>query len=1122
MDELRNFIYLKGRNIGIMTNQKRDIIARHIKTHSERSAEDSAAVRTLDFFLRSKGKINTNFASNDKWPNTDGTFELVTNPNVSRSPEQNFFVQIKGTHIYRESDEIFKYSLQSLAFPAFIYCNVTLDPGILFVVLNPDNRGTERVFWKYMSANFLNSIKFEQGSATIGFTAEEEIKDTDESINAFCDELEKIANHHSFVSQLDQREYSKDDIKKIIYTCDEQITESIERMDIANGTRDNISKRILTRLNDLCTATLLFNTLSVVGKKANLQLAWEQSLLNIETKYLGTFFKGLKYIGSRIPDDGQSERLMLKYYDFLWQIRKSLQERYGISVLHNLEEFPLKIDNLDYEYYELVANTINSAELSPRLLCKSRFYIQKKVPFFIGAERYYEVTLQLAGGYSTKYNRITAYTKENISSDYSVQIAYIDAMINLWGIDSKIKVITNWQVSIDPSCLNKLAKILSISMKLTSNHGEYAALMNFLTRTGINFLDLIDLQEVKFSLLIDPIYQKTKTSLFKDALVCLKNKYSKASTVTGRNVIRYLLLNLREETINDVLPTKYYPKCISGQPHISARCYPFEKNPFLSNLAGRKTSEVSQTRHIVNIVGDSEIETVRPYVALKNAIKQTGEIYFETNSIANEESVSRFNSSLDVWESRQGYRINQENGLICIGSYEKTTINILQRLLDLSKSSNKGQHELNQKFIEQSNIDFTDNLKKQALREIFVESQMLLIYGAAGTGKTTLIDYISNLMAGRRKLFLTKTHTALQNLKRRINNPGSSADFVSIDSFTKRLDLEEYDIIFIDECSTIDNRTMLEFIKKLDSSTFLVLAGDIYQIESIDFGNWFFYAKDIIKACDANVELLSTWRTKDEELINLWNEVRTKSALITEKLVIDGAFSEDIGENVFNNLADDEVVLCLNYDGKFGLNNMNNYFQNANKKGEAVLWEEWSYKVGDPILFNGTKRFSLLYNNLKGRIVVIEKDEYSITFTIDVDTLLTEKDCQREDLEFVDIVGNNSTRIRFAVYAYGSSESEEDIEEMRLKSVIPFQLAYAVSIHKAQGLEYDSVKVIIPSSNSEKITHGVFYTAITRAKKSLKIYWSAETMKEVIKNFSMDESNHRSLEIVRSKLLPDN
>ena len=87
-----------------------------------------------------------------------------------------------------------------------------------------------------------------------------------------------------------------------------------------------------------------------------------------------------------------------------------------------------------------------------------------------------------------------------------------------------------------------------------------------------------------------------------------------------------------------------------------------------------------------------------------------------------------------------------------------------------------------------------------------------------------------------------------------------------------------------------------------------------------------------------------------------------------------------------------------------------------------------------------------------------------------------------------------------------------------MRSIIPFQLAYAVSIHKAQGLEYDSVKVIIPSNNVEKITHGVFYTAITRAKKHLKIYWSSETMKDIVKGFTAEELEGKSLEIVKSKL----
>lgn len=348
-------------------------------------------------------------------------------------------------------------------------------------------------------------------------------------------------------------------------------------------------------------------------------------------------------------------------------------------------------------------------------------------------------------------------------------------------------------------------------------------------------------------------------------------------------------------------------------------------------------------------------------------------------------------------------------------------------------------------------------MKKQALRDVFVTSHILLIYGAAGTGKTTLINYISNLMSNQRKLFLTKTHTAKQNLKRRIDNPGLSSEFISIDSFTKKVSLPDYDVIFVDECSTLDNRTMWEFLKKISPDTFLVLAGDIHQIESIDFGNWFFYAKDIINTQGSNVELLNTWRTQDADIINLWDEVRKRGSLITEKLAMDGPFSDNIGENIFKNKEEDEIVLCLNYDGKFGLNNMNNYFQNDNPSGDAISWQEWSYKIGDSILFNDSQRFTVLYNNLKGKIVKIEKSVKEISFTVDVATNLTENDCDKDGIEFIE-AQEGSTRIRFTVYAY-DNVADEGNEELRLMSVIPFQLAYAVSIHKAQGLEYDSVKV---------------------------------------------------------------
>lgn len=936
---------------------------------------------------------------------------------------------------------------------------------------------------------------------------------TDESVNKFCSKLQRIIDFHLFLRKLNKDNLRKEDAVKIVQTRCEDISLEIDRIKNENRTRDNISRRIVNGLYDLCYAFLVLNAISLGYTDVNEKLAWELSQFNIETKYLSNFLKGLKYIGSRIPDSGQSERLMLKYYNYLWEIRRFLKIKFNITVLDNLEEFPLCTDTLDTEYFEMVASSIAAIDLSPKNLRHTRYYIQKKTPFFVNGERYFEITLQLAGIYATKFDRITVYTKQNISTNYSIQIAYANAEINLWGIKNEIKVVTNWKVSIDPACLNKLGKILNIDMKLSKNYGEYSSLMDFLTQTGMNLLDLINLREASFRNTLFQIYGQTNTKLFEEILIKLREDYALSSIKEGRHTIRYILLNLREEILESVLPNAFDKNCLTKDLFITSRCYPFEQKPFISNLAGRKTSRGS-IRDLLEITNNSaKYNIVRPYLTIENLIREKGELYFDIDSVGTIEEIKKYNASLDRWERNNGFLIKEDAGIVSIDSYESTALYILERLLKLSKVPNKGQKEANLQYLRKSNINFEDPLKKVALQKLFVNSQVMLIYGAAGTGKTTLINYISNMMGQSKKLFLTKTHTALQNLERRIDNPGLNSDFISIDSFTKAVTLSNYDVIFVDECSTIDNRTMKKLLEKIDENTLLVLAGDIYQIESIDFGNWFYYAKDVIETEGANVELLNTWRTEKEELKSLWDEVRRSEAIITEKLAMDGPFSSDIGEDIFT-LGEDEIVLCLNYDGKFGLNNMNLYFQNANTQSKAFTWAEWTFKVGDRVIFLDNNRSSLLYNNLKGKIIDISQNEMSIVFTLDIETVLTERQCRSESFEFVDVT-EDGTRIRLEVIT-GDEEQMSDYE--RIKTIIPFQIAYAVSIHKAQGLEYKSVKVVIPSYNAEKISHSIFYTAITRAKESLKIYWSAETMEKIVGSFAKEKEEQRTLLLIKKKL----
>lgn len=1062
--------------------KQKEHIERHIATHTVHSAEDRSAVSFLESVLNPGGRICTSFSSDDKWPNHDGFFEYVSNPDISKSPKQNFIVQIKGTHNFSEKNGVVSYCLKSLSFPAFIAKEVTADPGILFVVLNPDIREGQRIFWKAMSKSFLSDIDFEKESKIIKFSPEDEIKNTDESIELFCEKLNGIIDTHLFLNKLNSDDLEQEDALNIIeYQCNE-ISCFIEDLHDSPQYRDEVSRRIVRDLNDLCYATLILNAYKNGYTNVSEKLAWEVSQLRVDTRYLCNFLRGLKYINRRIPKEGQAERLMLKYYNYLWEIRRFMRENYNKSILENLEKFPLDLDTVDSEYYEKVAKQIENIDLTKRNVRVSRYYVHKITPFFVNGERYYEITLQLAGVYSTKYNRVTVYSKMTITTYYSIQIAYTETELELWGIRNNIKVLNDWKVVIDPTCLNKLSKMLMKHTKINRNYQEYVNLMEFLTETGMNLFELINMRKERFSQIYNRVFGTTNTHDFGDVLIQIRREYSKSSCKVGKNTIGYAMLHMRDEILEDLLPNKFYPKRISEKLFVSSRCYPFEKNPMIANLVGTKTSKKDK-ESIIELLDDSKVVSlVQPYMTIDNLISETGELLFKKSEIGSDAVIENYNTSLDDWERDKGYFIIEKEGLVTIASYYDTTINILKRLLQLTHNVSLDRQEENERFIKNCGIKFDDIDKKIALKHLFVNSNIMLIYGAAGTGKTTLINYISRMFGNARKLYLTKTHTALQNVIRSLDKNIDNCDFEIIDSITRSNSAVIHDIVFIDECSTIDNRTMELLLGKISNDALIVMSGDIYQIESIDFGNWFFYAKDIVKAKGASIELSSTWRTEKEELKGLWKAVREKSTIVTEMLSMEGPFSENLGENIFH-LDEDEVVLCLNYDGKFGLNNMNQYFQNANTNSKAFSWEEWSYKIGDRIIFTNTRRSTLLYNNLKGTIINISYAKKSIIFEIEVKAFLTECQCEEETFDYVDTT-EKGTIIRLEVVAWDDDLSEEE----KVKTVIPFQLAYAISIHKAQGLEYKSVKIVIPSSNAEKITHSIFYTAITRAKEKLKIF----------------------------------
>ena len=278
----------------------------------------------------------------------------------------------------------------------------------------------------------------------------------------------------------------------------------------------------------------------------------------------------------------------------------------------------------------------------------------------------------------------------------------------------------------------------------------------------------------------------------------------------------------------------------------------------------------------------------------------------------------------------------------------------------------------------------------------------------------------------------------------------------------------------------------------------LLLVGDERQIESIRFGNWFSLGKEFLPGKCVH-EFEKPWRTTDDNLLGLWSAVRNMDPNIAE-ILASCDMTSVLDNSVLERASDDEIVLCLNYDGLYGINNLNMLLQTLNNNA-PVIWNLHTYKVGDPILFNETERFQpLLYNNLKGRIVGIDNSAGdSITLTVAVDMAVSELSVARyRGLEFLD-ARDGETYLRFMVM----KSKDQDGEDLGEDCVVPFQVAYAVSVHKAQGLEYSSVKLVITKDVEKRITHSVFYTAITRARESLRIYWSPESQKKVLSSFEL-------------------
>ncbi len=367
---------------------------------------------------------------------------------------------------------------------------------------------------------------------------------------------------------------------------------------LGESTRGEVSQEVLESLRHFVEHILLkvyADGEDIEDTQENVKAAVKHAKSNSNLKHLSRFHHFLQVsVSHRALKEQNAERLMLKYYEYLLQIRNFLHDSYSLDVLANLEQFPLETDESLIEYYKKIAEKVSKYNTPIHGEFRyDRFYVQKIKPFFVGGKIYYEVAFVPANDNASKTDRIIAFTDIEITSFYAVKFAIANNSVEILGKHMPIRIIVDWEVNIRPCELKNFTAIIERTPR-EYGKAEQRELSRYLTETGLSLSEIIMFSDEAFAAVRDRIVPKTESTHFFDCLETCRNLINQKAN--GSNILRYLLHHMTNRIIKSQYKEhykwNYYEdryEYVGGNfklsnLYLAYECIPFDDMPFCSGL----------------------------------------------------------------------------------------------------------------------------------------------------------------------------------------------------------------------------------------------------------------------------------------------------------------------------------------------------------------------------------------------------------------------------------------------------------------------------------------------------------------------------------------------------------
>lgn len=418
-------------------------------------------------------------------------------------------------------------------------------------------------------------------------------------------------------------------------------------------------------------------------------------------------------------------------------------------------------------------------------------------------------------------------------------------------------------------------------------------------------------------------------------------------------------------------------------------------------------------------------------------------------------------------------------------------------LLERERKVRVNPDEIVQKVIRQSAISY-DEIQLEAIRTA-ISSKIMVLTGGPGTGKTTTTMGIISAyqMAGCRILLAAPTGRAAKRMSEATGMEAKTIhrllEFKPPEGYQKNEDKPlDGDVLILDECSMVDVILMYNLLKAIPEHMSLILVGDTDQLPSVGAGN---VLKDVIDSGRIPVVRLTRIFRQAQgsriimnaHRINKGEAIDMRGGKESDFFFASKESNEEVVETMVKYCTQnlpryyhvdafrDIQVLTPMQRGTCGAANLNQVLQEAMNPTRIFLHR------------GGTQY------RLHDKVMQIRNDYDKEVFNGDIGTV-TRVDMEERELT-VDFDGR--------AVVYDVTELDELV------------LAYAVTIHKAQGSEYPIVVMPFTMSHFVMLQRNLLYTGVTRAKKILVLIGEKKAVYYAIKNEKTTERNTKLAERLR-------